>query len=360
MLGKTIYIFAAFALGCLTCRAQDSSPLKFGETEWSFGTVREEGGPVSHIFTFTNTGKEPIAIDRVTASCGCTTPEYTRGLVKPGEKAEVKVTFNPMGYPLDFSKTALVVSGGGRHHDQLTISGHVTPRKKTVGEEYPYEMGGGLRFDNSLLAFRQVAQGTSSSMAIRYKNTSQKAIALAISPAESSGLLEVHAPETVCAGCSGTMTITYDLTGKPGSYGVIHDMLKIAVDGRELDRTIYTTMIGVDDFAGESLETAPRLSLDSQFRNFGEVRSRKVPYVFRLTASNDGGETLHIRGVDEKTGCKTTLRGGMTIAPGASLPFEVMLYSDKYAPGEIAESLIIVVDDPLRPIREIRIAAKIK
>ncbi len=353
------FLAAALILTCMPCHAQEVSPLKFSGTEWDFGTIREDGGPVSHVFSFTNTGKDPIAIDRVTASCGCTTPDYTKGLVKPGEKAEIKVSFDPMGYPLDFSKSVAVVSGGGKYHDLLTVRGHVTPRVKTVEEEYPYEMGGGLRFDVTMLAFRQVAQGSASSMVIRYANTSGKAIAIEISPAESSGLLDIHAPETICAGCRGTITATYDLTAKPDSYGVIHDLLKIAVDGKEQDRTIYTTMIGVDDFAGKRVETAPRLFLDAQFRNFGEVRSRKMPYTFRITASNEGKETLYIRSVGEKPGCKTTLRGGMAIPPGTSLPFEVILYSDKYAAGDLSESLIMVVNDPLRTVREIRISAKI-
>ncbi len=360
MVKKAVYLLAAIALTYYPCRAQElMSPLRFSETDWNFGTIREEGGPVSHVFTFTNNGTDPVAIDRVTASCGCTTPEYTRGLVKPGEKAEIKVSFDPMGYPSDFSKSVVVVSGGGRYHDLLTVRGHVTPRVKTVTEEYPFDMGGGLRLDNTMLAFRQVVQGGLLSMPIGYANTSGKDIAIEIHEVESSGLLKIHAPETICAGCRGSITVTYDLTEKSGYYGIIHDLLKIIVDGTELKNTVYTTMIGVDDFSGQSIETAPRLFLDSQFHNFGEVRRRMMPYTFRLTASNEGKETLYIRSIDEKPGFKTTLRTGMAIPPGTSLQFEVILYSDKYEPGELVESLIMVVNDPLRTVREIRISAKI-
>ena len=347
-------------LACLPCRAQEPSPLRFSETEWDFGTIREEDGPVTHVFNFTNNGIVPIAIDRVNASCGCTSPQYPRGLVEPGGRAEIKVSFDPMGYPLDFSKSVMVVSGGGKYHDMLTIKGYVTPRVKTVEEEYPFDMGAGLRFDNTMLAFRQVAQGSSSSMVVRYANTSGKAIGIEITPAESSGLLEVYAPETVCAECRGTITVTYDLTGRADSYGVIHDLLNISVDGTKLKPTVYTSMIGVDDFTGQSIDTAPRLFLDSQYHNFGEVRSRQMPYTFRVTASNEGGETLYIRSVAEKPGFRTTLRDGMAIAPGTSLPFEVVFYSDKYSPGEIVESVMMVVNDPMRTVREIRISAKIK
>ena len=92
MLKKAIYLLsAAFMLACLPCRAQEPSPLRFSETEWDFGTIREEDGPVTHVFNFTNNGIVPIAIDRVNASCGCTSPQYPRSLVEPGGRAEIKV-----------------------------------------------------------------------------------------------------------------------------------------------------------------------------------------------------------------------------------------------------------------------------
>lgn len=344
----------------LPCRAQDDFPLKFTETEWEFGTIREDGGVVSHKFSFRNTGETPIAIDRVNSSCGCTTPDYPRSLIQPESEASVTVSFDPMGYPGPFSKSVVVVSGGGKYHDLLIIRGEVTPRMKTVDEEYPLDLGGGLRVDNATLAFRQVAQGKVSSMAVKYVNTSDGSVSLEMIPVEASGLLEVSFPETVCAGCKGEMTFTYNLTDKEGHYGMIHDLVRFAVNGTGKERGIYATMIGVDDFSAQSIEVAPKMSLSSQFHNYGEVRARRMPYVYRMTLRNDGEETLHIRSVSEKPGVKATIRGGMSLAPGASLPFELLLYSDKYNPGELFESIIITANDPLRPIREIRISAKIK
>lgn len=358
---KAPYILLAVALMTFSpCLAEEPSPLRFNETEWDFGTIREEGGIVGHVFGFTNAGPHPIAIDRINTSCGCTTPEYTRDPIRPGGKAQIKVNYDPMGFPLEFEKSVMVISGGGKYRNELTIKGYVTPRVKPIEEVYPDDMGGGLRLDNTLLAFRQIAQEHSSSMTVGYANTSDKSIAIEMIAEEQSGLLTLHAPENICAGCKGTITATYDLTGKPDSYGMIHDVLKIAVDGAVSRKTIYTSMTGVDDFSGMDIETAPRLFLDSQYHNFGEVRRRTIPYTLRLVASNEGKEILHIRSISEKPGFKTTLRSGMTIAPGASLPFEVVFYSDRYDKGNIIESLIMVVDDPMRPVREIRISAKIQ
>jgi Protein of unknown function (DUF1573) len=58
-----------------------------------FGTLTE-GDSVEHVFKFTNTGEFPLIINNVTASCGCTTPEWPHNPVKPSEISSVRVKFN--------------------------------------------------------------------------------------------------------------------------------------------------------------------------------------------------------------------------------------------------------------------------
>ena len=44
------------------------------EPAYSFGKI-PQGRPVIHIFEIENTGKDPLLLENVQASCGCTTPE---------------------------------------------------------------------------------------------------------------------------------------------------------------------------------------------------------------------------------------------------------------------------------------------
>lgn len=350
-------LFAAFTL--MQVRAQGSSPLDFAVAEWSFGDIREENGAVSHTFEFINRGSVPVAIDRVVTSCGCTTPEYPRAPIAPGDRGSIVVTFDPRGMPGDFSKSVVVMNGGGKNRDFLIIKGRVIPRPMSIEEQFPNDMGGGVRVDNTLLTFRLIPQGGSSAMAVAYVNTSEKAVSLALELEEPSGLLDIFAPETICAGCRGNITFTYDLAEK-SAYGQIRDVVRLVVDGARSSKTIYATMTGVDDFTGIDTALAPAFSTTGSFHDFGEVRSRTVPYIHRLVASNEGTLPLHIRSVSEAPGVQITLRAGMTIAPGASLPFEIIFYSSRYEPGTVRESIGLVVDDPTRPTREIRISAIIK
>lgn len=367
---RSIILLVALIIGILHSFGQETpaggqntpegrSPLRFEISEWDFGDIREDGGSVSHVFAFTNEGATPTVIDRVVASCGCTTSAYLRRPVAAGERASITVTFDPMGYPGSFSKSIAVVSGGGKQTDFLVIKGRVIPRARSVAEEYPYDIGGGVRFGSTLAAFRTVPQGSSAASVIKWANTSDKAVTFALQPVESSGLLMVHAPERLCAGCRGDITLLYDLSNR-SAYGIIHDVLRPVIDGVPATTTVYASMTGIDDFTEVDADSAPKFVIDGPFHNFGEVRRRTVPYTYRLVATNGGATELHIRSVEQAAGFKTTLRAGMTIAPGASLPFEVMLYTDKYYTGALNESIIMVVDDPLRPVREIRATATIK
>lgn len=95
------------------------------ETEYDFGTIKEVNGPVSHVFKVKNTGKAPLVIVRVAASCGCTKPEFDAEPIAPGKEGKIKVTYNPAGRPGQFVKTISVYSNGKDGAFILRIKGVV-------------------------------------------------------------------------------------------------------------------------------------------------------------------------------------------------------------------------------------------
>jgi hypothetical protein len=58
-----------------------------------FGKI-PQGTPVTATFKFKNTGKIPLVISNVQASCGCTTPDYSKAPIAPSETGFVTATFN--------------------------------------------------------------------------------------------------------------------------------------------------------------------------------------------------------------------------------------------------------------------------
>lgn len=92
------------------------------ETEFDFGKI-PQGKPVTHIFEFTNTGTTPLALENVQASCGCTTPVWSRDTVDAGNSSQIKVGYNAANEG-PFNKTITVYWNGGQSK-QITIKGEV-------------------------------------------------------------------------------------------------------------------------------------------------------------------------------------------------------------------------------------------
>lgn len=94
----------------------------FSTETHDFGTVAE--GPAAvYEFEFKNTGKEPVNIESVHASCGCTTPSYSKEPILPGKSGTIKASYNTVGRPGPFTKSITVNSNAGTKI--LTIKGSV-------------------------------------------------------------------------------------------------------------------------------------------------------------------------------------------------------------------------------------------
>jgi hypothetical protein len=102
---------------------------KWVETTRDFGKI-PQGKPVTHEFKFTNTGKVPLVLSTVQASCGCTTPDYSKEPIPPGKTGTIKATFNAAAVG-SFNKSVTVnanVEGGATY---LVLKGEVVAPEAT-------------------------------------------------------------------------------------------------------------------------------------------------------------------------------------------------------------------------------------
>lgn len=93
--------------------------MKFNTEEHNFGNI-PEGPAVSFDFEFENIGAEPIVLSGVQASCGCTTPTWTKDPVLPKRKGKITATYNTQGRPGNFVKTITVNSNVGTKVIKIT------------------------------------------------------------------------------------------------------------------------------------------------------------------------------------------------------------------------------------------------
>jgi hypothetical protein len=104
----------------VTSEPQES--LTFKENEFDFGKI-PQGKPVTHTFEFVNTGNKPFALDKVQASCGCTTPVWNKDTVAVGATAIIKVGYNAANEG-PFTKPVTITYNGDQTK-QIIIKGEV-------------------------------------------------------------------------------------------------------------------------------------------------------------------------------------------------------------------------------------------
>jgi len=123
---QIIFIFMAIVLAAGTVSAQsDGAVISTEEASFDFGDIKEADGKVSHTYVIENKGNAPLVVTRVIASCGCTTPEWTKEPIAPGKSGNIKVTFDPANRPGPFAKTISVYSNGKTGSFVLTLRGTV-------------------------------------------------------------------------------------------------------------------------------------------------------------------------------------------------------------------------------------------
>ncbi|MCS7004671.1 MAG: DUF1573 domain-containing protein [Cytophagales bacterium] len=119
---KKLFIIAVSFIASSYAFAQ--GVMKFEKEEHDFGDIKE-GTIAEYSFKFKNTGNAPIVITNVQASCGCTTPEWPKEPVMPGETAIIKAAYNSKSRPGNFFKTITITSNATEPTKIIKIKGNV-------------------------------------------------------------------------------------------------------------------------------------------------------------------------------------------------------------------------------------------
>src|SRR4030042_169955 len=76
-----------------TALASGQPKIKFKETAWNFGKVKQ-GEVLSHEFIFTNEGDATLVIQKVSTSCGCTAALVSAEKIQPGKEGRIEINFD--------------------------------------------------------------------------------------------------------------------------------------------------------------------------------------------------------------------------------------------------------------------------
>ena len=109
---------AATSMGATPAPDLPKTTMEFEEKTFDFGTITE-GEMVSHTYSFTNTGENPLVLNGARGSCGCTVPSWPREPIGPGESADITVEFN--------SKNKV-----GKRNQTVTITANTEPNQTII------------------------------------------------------------------------------------------------------------------------------------------------------------------------------------------------------------------------------------
>src|SRR5512139_3002533 len=101
-------LFLLFSAIAISASLSAQPLMKLSETMHDFGSFKEDAGRQTHDFMVTNTGNAPLVIKNITASCGCTTPEWTKEPIPAGGKGKITAIYDPQNRPGAFNKTLSV------------------------------------------------------------------------------------------------------------------------------------------------------------------------------------------------------------------------------------------------------------
>ncbi len=105
----------------------DNTPkttVNFANYEHDFGNIKQDSEN-KYVFTFTNTGTEPLIIETANGSCGCTVPNYPKAPIAPGATGDIEVVYKPGKQENAQTKTVTVIANTEPKETTLRIKANV-------------------------------------------------------------------------------------------------------------------------------------------------------------------------------------------------------------------------------------------
>jgi hypothetical protein len=340
-LGSLVILLFVFSV-----KAQN---LEFEELTHDFGTLQEELGSVTHAFKFTNTGDKPVVITNVQASCGCTTPGWTKEPVKPGETGEVLATYRTSAGPFD--KT-LTVTATGVSNIVLHIKGNVTKKPEDLMVTYPQTFGN-LRAKNKRdFSFVQISsQQTTPSQTIEIANAGEEVVNVSFTNVPEYIIINA-VPASLNPRQKGQITVSVN-GEKRKKFGYSND--KITVKAGKGEEFINVTSVVSEKI--EQTEKYPASEVINSVIDLGKLTENSASGSIEIR--NIGNADLLIKSFSTDNDAFTVvLKKELKIKAGKTSA--IKFASKNLAKGNNSTMIYLSTNDPLKSLLRISVKAEVE
>ena len=323
--------------------------LNFVVKEHDFGKVNEEVGKITYEFEFVNKGNAPLVISRVQASCGCTTPVWTKEPIEPGKRGSITVTYSTTGRPGAFAKSITVYSNAIDEQMKLLIKGDVIPKQNADrASYYPVNLGG-LMSKARFIQMNSIIKGDKQTRVLEIQNSGKVSVKPTFEGLPSYVTATVS-PETLKPNEEGKITFTLN-SKNATSWGPTNDEFYVVLNGkRQFSEEFKLTLVSnfVEDFNRMTLDQkrkAPILDLPVRTLNFGTLKTGSKR-VGKFKISNRGQNPLEIRRVINNNREIVNRQQQLTVRSGKSADIVLNLNTKNLSEGEYKKSITIQTNDP--------------
>jgi len=368
---QLITVFILLLSSVCLIQAQDSAIISCEEVVYDFGTIVESDGLTSHTFVIKNTGDAPLVITRVTASCGCTTPEWTKIPIEPGTSGDVRITYDPKGRPGPFRKKIAVYSNGKKGSFTLTIKGTVVKEPIAPPVTYSFRIGD-LKIQSDQIDFKNLLEDETRGEKLTIKNEGKVPVNIRQGKTPSFLTVNIH-PERLGTGETGDITVLFDAAEAKRKGQVSADTPIILEGTRKKGLTDLIRVSGniIDNFsklsASERAE-APSMTLSSTLIEFGKTDHTKsgfmsfIPFIGgkaseTVTITNNGKKNLSIYSITSDHELVDISGGKKEIKPGTTSVYKITIRA-KDIENKLESFITIVCNDPNGPVRLIKVTAE--
>lgn len=326
--------------------------VSLGQIEWKHPTVAR--------FVITNAGNQPLVLTYVEPDCDCSTVEWTETPIAPGEKGEIRVTFDAqlLGH---FHKSVAVMTNASPQLLYLHITGEVVTEIKDFTKTHPYQFGQ-IRVDQNSLDFPDLYRGSIRQLKMSVVNLSDGPYEPVLMHLPSYLQAECN-PAVLQKGEKGVITITLD-ANRLADLGLTQSSVyvaRFAGDKVSEENEIPVSAILLPDVAtldNQQQAKAPRIRLSAEEIDFKAQLIKKQKAKQDILLTNEGGSVLDIRKLQVFHPAVGVALKRRLLQPGETTKLRVTLDKRHLSKSRRPLRLLMITNDPQHLKKEINIIVK--
>lgn len=334
--------------------------VRFLKTLNDFGKISEDIQYAKCRFQFINTGTLPLQITNVQTSCGCTTPEWTRDSVAPGDTGFVEAKYETINRIGSFRKTITVYSNAeNASFVQLEIVGDVY-RPEAAADAVAIPDYGKLSFNKPTLEFSPLYDTKQDTQVVRLTNGTVFSAEFTF-PTDLPPFCRIlDYPKSLEPNETAKVTIIMDGT-KISRYGFgAFEIPFISTNPVMPAIGLYVAYNSKQYFpkmSAKELSKQAHLKIDKSLHDFGSHISGDVLET-EFTFTNDGKKDLVLHEIYPECTCVRVTYAKNVLKPGESMKVKA-IFDTVSRRGMSNQSIWIVSNDPTKSEQYIYLRARL-